>query len=437
MTRISHVRIFVLAVLLALILPGFAQAKRFKRYPGDVQPKPAEAAPASPAPDAQGPEAEEEPAAEEEDEDQEPEEAPGLLGSALHGQGGVTVEYIYTGDVFNNMRGGINTRNATEYLGLFDLALTADLDHYCLSPGGTVFMLAESFHGLGISGNHVGDFQNLDNIDSGRENFQMSEFWWERGFLDDLIRVRLGKQDANAEFGVVDLGGDFVNASFGMIPNVPMPAWPDQAMGVVTFFRLTEWLDFNVGVFDGASDGRSWGFSNTGAVFSIYEFKSQWSLACGQLPGDFHVGLWYHSDVVEDLANANITHEGNHGVYMGFDQLIWKECCDEEDDQGLGAFLQYGWAPDECNEVSDYFGAGLVYKGLVPCRDDDVTGAGVARAMFSDRLGVPSDETTIEVFHKIPLTPYITIQPDMQYICNPSGVEQDAFVAGLRFEAVL
>lgn len=431
MPRFNYVRILVLAVLVGLMLPGFAQAKRFKRYPGDVQKKQAKPAPPSPVAEPEGEEAEEEPEVE------EPEEAPGLTGHALHGQGGVTIEYIYTGNVFNNMRGGINTQGATEYVGLLDVAMTVDLDHYCFAPGGTVFMLAESFHGTGLSGRHVGDFQAMDNIDAGRNNFQMSEYWWERGFLDDLIRVRLGKQDGSAEFSVIDLGGDFISSSFGVVPNIPMPLWPDPAASVVTFFQLTEWLDFKVGVYDGVSDGRTWGFSGSGTIFSIGELKSRWSLLCGQLPGDFHVGMWYHSDVFEDLANANITQAGNHGVYMGFDQLLWKERYDEEDDQGLGMFLQYGWAPDEINEVSDYFGAGLVYKGLVPCRDDDVTGVGLARVIFSDRLGVPSDETIIEVFYKIPLTPYITIQPDLQYISNPSGVEQDAFLAGLRFEVVL
>ncbi len=32
---------------------------------------------------------------------------------------------------------------------------------------------------------------------------------------------------------------------------------------------------------------------------------------------------------------------------------------------------------------------------------------------------------------------YIMIQPDLQYVANPSGVEADALIFGLRFEAVL
>ncbi len=431
MARFRHARMLMLAAIAAVMLSSFAQAKRFKRYPGDLKEEKEKAAASQPAPSV----SDEFPDYGEE----EAEEAPGMLGYALHGRGGVTVEYIYTGDVFNNMRGGLNTRNATEYVGLLDVALTADLDHYGLAPGGTIFMLAESYHGQGISGQHVGDFQWVTNIEAGRNNFQMSEFWWERGVLDGRLTFRLGKQDGCAEFGVVDLGGDFIGASYGLVPSTPMTCWPDGGMAVTTFLELTDWLNFNAGVFDGAADGRTWGFSGTGITFSIFEFKAQWALLGGRLPGDAHVGMWYHSSTVENLADANIVYGGNHGLYLGFDQLLLNENCDAGDAQGLGTFCQFGWAPEDRNEVARYFGTGLVYKGLIPCRDDDIIGLGAATVFFSNLRGSGDRETQIELFYKIPLTPYITIQPDLQYISHPDGdnTPRDAFVAGMRFEAVL
>ena len=383
-------------------------------------------------------------------------EKPGMLGYAMHGGGGLTIEYIYTGDVFSNMRGGMNTRNATEYLGLFDLAITADLDELGFFPGGTFFMLFEDDHGKGISGDHVGDFQGVDNIDGGVPFTQVTEFWWEKAILDGLVTVRLGKQDANAEFAVTNLAGDFINASFGMHPNIPMPAWPHPAMGAVTFFQLTDWLSFNVGVFDGAADGRTWGFSGTGDVFSMYELRMEWEL--GNLPGEYHVGIWYHNGQFDDLSpgvaalgsnrlrrptvmnisplGAGDVYSGNHGVHMGLDQLIYRESCRDDDDQGLGVFGQYGWAPQDRNEVHHYLGAGVVYKGLFRGREEDTTGIGMAHVQFSDLLNL-RNETTIELFHKIQLTPYIILQPDLQYVASPSGQERDAVVGGLRFELLL
>jgi porin len=393
----------------------------------------------------------------------DPDERPGLLGYALHGRGGLTVEYIYTGEVFNNMRGGLNTNGATEYLGLFDLALTADLDQMSLMPGGTLFLLAEDSHGRGITDDHVGDYQVVSNIDGGKRFTQVSEFWWERSIGDGLIRVRLGKQDANADFGVVDLGGDFVNSSFGMQPNILMPAWPDPAMGVVPFLQFTERLELKVGVFDGGADGRTWGFSDTGTTFTIGELKAQWGLLGGRLPGDFHVGIWYHSDQFVDVAPLGGTstalefrrthgkpggggfaplapgdvYAGNHGVYLGMDQMVLMESWDDEDDQGLGVFAQYGWAPKDRNEVHHYIGGGVVRKGLIRGRDDDFCGAGVAHVIFSDHLPDSDHDTVIELFYKAQVNPWTVVQPDLQYIVSPGGDGRDAFVAGLRFEVVL
>jgi porin len=151
-----------------------------------------------------------------------------------------------------------------------------------------------------------------------------------------------------------------------------------------------------------------------------------------------HVGMWHHNGQPEDPGNPAVTFADNHGFHMGVDQMICNESSDPDDDQGLGLFAQYSWAPEDRNEVTNYVGAGLVYKGLIPCRDDDMTGVGMANAFFSDRMGLPTDhETTVELYHKFQVSPYIVLQPDLQFVTSPSGTERDAAVAGLRFEIVL
>ncbi|MBW8035132.1 MAG: hypothetical protein FVQ79_05735, partial [Planctomycetes bacterium] len=39
---------------------------------------------------------------------------------------GINLEMVYTGEIFNNLRGGLNTSGASEYRGNFDIVLTAD-----------------------------------------------------------------------------------------------------------------------------------------------------------------------------------------------------------------------------------------------------------------------------------------------------------------------
>ena len=85
----------------------------------------------------------------------------------------------------------------------------------------------------------------------------------------------------------------------------------------------------------------------------------------------------------------------------------------------------------------EYFGSGMIYKGLLRCRDDDLLGAGVAHLIFSNRLPGQTYETAIELFYKAQLSPWAMVQPDLQYIARPNGDGRDAFVFGLRFEVVL
>lgn len=395
------------------------------------------------------------------------EKTPGLLGPRLHGRGPIQFEYLYTGEVFTNMRGGLNTNDATAYRGNFDLILKADLEKMQFAPGGKFFLYAENGYGRGIT-RDVGDFQVLSNIDA-PDFMQVSEYWWERGLWDDLVRVRIGKQDCNAEFAVVDLGGDFINSSFGVPGNIPMPTFPAPSAAAMVFFQLTERTTFKAGVWDGAPQIGNWGFSGEGVTFSIAELKTKWNLGRRNLPGDFHAGMWYHSGQFDDVTPltpmstmfalriftppppakpgksgdaigieaAGDVFTGNHGVYLGFDQLIWKESREEKDEQGLGVFGQYSWAPEDRNLAPQYVGGGLVYKGLIPNRDEDVFGVGVAHMMFSERIPDLSSETAIELFYKARITKWADLQPDLQYIAQPSGRERDAFVFGLRFQLKL
>ena len=202
-------------------------------------------------------------------------------------------------------------------------------------------------------------------------------------------------------------------------------------------FKLSESIQFKAGVFDGAADGRSWGFSGTGDVFSIYELKKKWNIHKDTLPGDFHIGMWYHRGDWESIPQPNVTFNNNHGVYMGLEQMIFKESQEKDDVQGLGVFAQYGWSQEDRNRVPNYIGAGLVYKGLVPKRDDDTTGVGMAKAVFSPYLEGYGVETAIECFYKIQLSPYIIVQPDLQFIANPGGQYRDSLVAGVCFQAKL
>ena len=346
-------------------------------------------------------------------------------------------------EFFKNFQGGLSTHNAFRHRGNFDFTLSADTERLGLLPG-SIFFYTQLGHGTSITEHHVGDTQTLSNIDA-PYLFQISEYWIEQLLFGGQLRIKLGKMDSNVDFMAVDYGGDFSQSSFAVIPTVPMPTFPDPALGAAAFLELAEWLSFGAGLYEGAPDGRNSGFKTAfdnerhDGIFTIGELVLR-SLFGAQedLPGTYRFGGWYHSDDFDEVGDDADTDvfEGNFGLYLAFDQMLCRENGDS--DQGLGAFFQFGWAPENRNEINRYFGTGLSYVGLFPGRDEDITGIGFAQALWSNRVDTFSRETAIELFYKAQLTESVSVKPDIHYIANPSGAGtiKDALALGVRFEVV-
>jgi porin len=101
------------------------------------------------------------------------------------------------------------------------------------------------------------------------------------------------------------------------------------------------------------------------------------------------------------------------------------------------------FVPEEQNFIDFAVEAGLVYKGLIPGRDEDTIGLAYAHLNISDDFdrataapGVPSldYEGIIELTYNAQITPWLSVQPDVQYIMHPGGsnAQSDAWAVGLR-----
>ncbi len=83
---------------------------------------------------------------------------------------------------------------------------------------------------------------------------------------------------------------------------------------------------------------------------------------------------------------------------------------------------------------------------MIPGRNNDFTGLAVAHARNGDSfmsyskdsegIDVERAETAIELTYRTSLYPWLTIQPDIQYVINPGmdpGID-NALIAGIRLE---
>lgn len=347
-----------------------------------------------------------------------------------------TIEPVYYGELFSNTRGGLSTNDATQYQALLDLGIEFDLAEIQTPLPGRFYVLAQNTHGRGITTDFVGDTQVVSNIDSFKNITRVSEYWWEFGWLDDAVTVRLGKQDINTEFFVIDLAGDFIQSTFGLSPSTAFPTYPDPSMAAVVLVQVADSWRIKAGIWDAFAPGGGWGFSGNDSMLAIGELERTYALAGGTLPGVFAVGAVYESAGVIEGEPVSPVHE----YIFQFEQLIYRECaCDDDEIQGLGIFAGYyprfPGSQMIAEAIGDSFVAGLIYTGLFPCRDSDVLGAGYAWTELYQ--GGTNQEAVFELFYKAEMTPRVSIQPDLQYIVTPSGIHRDALAVGVRFQVTL
>jgi porin len=160
------------------------------------------------------------------------------------------------------------------------------------------------------------------------------------------------------------------------------------------------------------------------------------------------IGVWRYTARFGDLlATQNsgvlVERDGNDGAYMFLERDLAHNGA--EDAQGLAGWVRVGFADENFNQIAWYAGGGLVYTGPFYGRAEDQVGVAVGWAEYGDPYrrsralaGAPSDahEIVIEASYRAPLTPRLTLQPDIQYVINPGGdpALDDALVLGLRFE---
>lgn len=358
---------------------------------------------------------------------------------------GISIDLSLVVDYSRQLRGGIRYSDAFRHLLSFGAAIeTEPLFGW---EGGTLFIGFQTLNGRNGSEFLTGDLQGIGNIDADGLT-QLSELWYEQRALDEKLRIKLGKVDANSEFAYVENGLEFINSSPGCSPTIlGFPTYPDPATSVNVFLYPNESLYLGVGIYDGATQHGGYGRTgNRGPstflgepsdLFLIGEAGIKWTV--GTLPGRLGIGAWRHTGDFDRFDGGS--ESGTSGFYAVLDQRLWAENPgDEEDTQGIGLFAQYGYADKDVSEVEHHLSLGATWTGAIATRDEDVIGAMVSYVRVSDEAGagfVDSSETAIELFYKVQLAPWLSVKPDLQYIINPGATgERDAVVGTIRIEAI-
>lgn len=351
---------------------------------------------------------------------------------------GLTLDLLYAAELFTNAQ---STRgsDATTLAGHLDLGLTLDVERLGLWKGGRFYVLVQNGHGTGIN-TDVGSATSISNIEAAPYT-QLTEFFFEQSF-GEVVRIRLGKQDANRDFGTPRFGGNFLNNNLGMIPTVPLPSYPTTGLGASVLVQPAWWLTLKAVLFEGSPQVNSYGFDSAlvpGAGFTV---AGGAALTHRFGPADRNggitsLGVFSRSGSVSEVGvDDPRTFTSNTGFFIQNDERLFAHPENPEDPSGLTFITRFGWSQPDRNQLPLYLGASLAWHGL-GTRSDDTVGLGFGYFTVSEQLNGSlgrGSEVFIEAFYKWRLSHFLSLQPDVQYYAHPGGDGRDALLFGLRLK---
>ncbi len=366
---------------------------------------------------------------------------------------GISFDVTYQQQFQQNLRGGLDTHNAHRFSGTLDYALELDFEKMGLIPGGSFFIKARSSYSEGINDGKVGAIYDVNGDAFRNQPAFVRKWWYKQTFLDEKVELRLGRLQAHKDLFDVSLYAnhedkDFMNNLLNRSGIMP------QSNGMGAFIRVkpVDWVYIQAAAIDAQAKNRTrtgfdTGFHDEAWFNGFWEvgFTPKWATDRGPMPGRYRIGWWYDAkarEVYRQTYDGRLPQEfrgGNLGLYLGFDQMIWKERSDPKDTQGLGFFSRYGVAHRDVIQVAHTWQLGASYKGLLPERDDDVLGFSFGQGILSPRYREYVDEdadreSVWELYYRIQVAPWCQISPDLQIIQNPGGDKsaRDAIVGGIR-----
>jgi porin len=388
--------------------------------------------------------------------------APGWNPCTALTNAGFNFPVSYTGEVLGNTRGGY--RQGAIYDGLLEAGIQIDLSKLANWQGATFTADMYFPHGDSLTLRDVHDINVVSNIDA--PHFpRLYELWLQQELFDGKFSIRVGQLPADTEFFVTAYGALFINSTFGVLPTIALnmnaPIYPAATPGVRLRLKPDDNWTFLAGVFNGTTgdlghvdrNGTNFNFDKSNGVLCIVE--TDYTLnpppppptdnktaapTSRPLSGTYKLGGYLNTGDFSDVRTGGTLHD-DYGAYVIVDQELWH--LPGAPDEGLRGFWRIGFAPGDRNHLSLDMETGLNYAGLLPHREKDLAGLAFAYTKVSD--GVPDDagtaparhyESIIELTYQAVVNNYLNVQPDLQYVFNPSGGAEplkNALVLGLRF----
>ena len=370
---------------------------------------------------------------------------------------GITFSLQETSEYLGNTTGG--TQKGFKYDGLTQAAMQLNTQRAFGHYGGLFNISALQIHGQNLSATNLQSLQTASGIEADRAT-RLWELWYDQKFLDeDRLDVKIGQQSLDQEFMVSTNALYFVNTMFGwpMLPSANMPgggpAYPLSALGARISARPVDGFTVLAGVFNGSpaktdegdsqlNNPHGTSFPLGGGLLSIVELQFSYPTFGSMVqPGEtpplgwtYRVGAWYNTKKFDDqrfdqnglsLADPNsmgnaLQHKDNYAFYAVADRLIWRN--QQDPNRTIALFARVMGTPLKDRNLIDFsMNAGVVFHSPFAYRTFDTLGIGMGYAHVSKQASALDIDTNNYAGVNYPATPWLQIQPDIQYVINPGA----------------
>lgn len=341
----------------------------------------------------------------------------------------LSVEIAYTADIWRNT-GGL--RNGTRYLDNLDLIAQVDLQR-SLGWKGAKAQAYVLYNGSSSLSELTGDAQVASNIETGVRALRLYELWIEAP-LGRNANLKVGLYDLNSEFDALETSSLFIGSAHGIGTDISQSGengpsiFPNTSLAARLQVNLAQNLAVRAAVLDGVP-GDPQHPSRTairlggrdGALLIT-------ELDYGDEDARVIVGTWGYTssfDTHDGLSKAR-----SSGYYVRGEAEIASMGADT-----LRSFFRLGTSSGKVNPFDRFASVGLSYE----VDNGGTFGLAAAHSRFASdfRVNHPDTEaaeTSLELTYARNLSQWLQIQPNVQWIINPSGnpASDNALVFGLR-----
>jgi len=376
---------------------------------------------------------------------------------------GIEISATYTNNIAGNVVGGLSQGFA--YADNFSFGVALDMEKLVNWQGATITVSGLNRDGNNLSQRNIGNQFTVQQVYGGSA-VMFYGLILEQKLIDDKVSIKVGRFATGDDFASSPIYWLYMNNGIDGNPQslpvntqfsaYPWAVWaarvkvqPTKEWSVMTgayqvservFVRNYHGLDWSIRPNDGILLISQVGYSpelfkrevpttTTNSGKSVSDGKTAKNPVTPTemkgLPGHYWFGAYWSPWQFNEIGSTTKQTERNSfGFYWHADQMVFQEA--PGSDEGLTAWTALTLSPQQgIAKLPFQVNGGLVYKGLIPLRDDDMTTVGVVFGKFSEysetAQGQQNYELVFETGYKIQLNKFAFFQPNVQWVINPGG----------------